>query len=174
MPGTPEELFRGVVAGVIESAATARASTAGLWAELRPRLGEAGLLTEGGANTLGRTGWQIVNEIRSRAVARRNGYQRFQRADPNQLFDNTMAAPEENLRPAAQRAIFPEYLARFDIQFVNNDGDLEVKTVSLRKDWVPGMTVQDVMDDVGAAAEGLALEYGQTLVGVSNVRPVTI
>ena len=36
------------------------------------------------------------------------------------------------------------------------------------------MTVGDVYDAVAEAAEGLAMKYGQGLVGFDNLRPVSI
>lgn len=174
MPST-EDRFRGQVTGLIErSVMEGRGDNQTVWNRIKPSLEEAGLLTERGNNVLGRTGVDIVNQIRSRAVARRNGYRQFQRAAPEQIFLNTMAAPEENMRPAAERAILPEALARFDIAFINPAGDEESKTVSVRFPWSPGMTVGDVHDVVAEAAEGLALEYGQQLLGYANVRPVMI
>lgn len=158
----------------MEAATAVRASTGELWAELRPRLAEAGLLTEGGQNTLGRRGWEIVNELRSSAVARRTGYERFQRAPQEQVFTADMAAPDLSIRSPGARFAQPEYLARFDMTYITPSGDSETRTVSVRQIWRDGMTVSDVWDDVQEAAEGLSLEYGQALAGISNIRPVMV
>ena len=167
MAGDWESRFRGQVAGVIEAGVQVRAPTGELWAELRPRLAEAGL-------DVGRRGWQIVNELRSGATARRGGYERFQAATPEQLFDYTMAAPDLNVRDPQSRALMPQYLARFDLTYLDQNGEQVTKTVSRLDIWQQGMTVQDVLDAVAEAAEGLGLEYGQSVVGFSNVRPVMI
>ena len=174
MAGDFGSRLRGVAAGIIEAAASVRASTQELWNELRPALVEAGFVDPRGGMHIGSAGLDIVRQLRSEAVSRRVGYERFQRADTGDLFTWQMAAPAQNVRSATQRAIQPEYLARFDLTYLDPSGSQRTQVVSLRDVWTPGMTVGDVYDAVQEAAEGLALSYGQGLVGVANVRPVMI
>lgn len=162
-----EARFRGAVQGIIEGGAQVRASTAELWTEIRGAASEAGV-------AIGQSGFELVNRMRGEAAARRVGYERFNRAPAGAEFTMAMAAPEANIRPEAARAIQPEYLVRFDLTYLDPLGNETTRTVSLRDVWRPGMTVGDVIDAVGEAAEGLSNEYGQGLVGFSNIRPVTI
>jgi hypothetical protein len=167
MAPTWETRFLGAVSGLIEAGAAARASTAQLWNEIRSATQEAGL-------SIGQAGFALVSQLRSAAVERRNGYERFQAAPATALFDQSMRAPEANIRSQAVREIQPEYLVRFDLTFTTLGGGIETQTVSLRDVLRPGMTVGDVQDAVSEAADGLALSYGTGLVNYSNLRPVTI
>lgn len=162
-----ETQFRGAVAGIIESGAAVRASTAELWAEIRGAVGEAGL-------SVGRPGWQIVNELRSAASARQIGYRRFQAADDSDLFTPRLAAPDLYQRTTDIRDLFPEFLVRFDLTGTDQAGEEWTRTVSMRSAWAPGMTVADVKAAVDDAAEGLAIKYQSSLSGVANLRPVAI
>lgn len=162
-----ETAFRGAVAGIIEAGAAVRASTGELWAEIRGAAAEAGL-------SIGQAGFGIVNELRSGATARRRSAERFQRTPMSATFGPDLRAPEINVRSLAVQAVQPQYLVRFDLTYLGPDGETATRTVSMRDDWRPGMTVGDVHDAVAEAAEGLANDYGQGLVGVSNLRPVTV
>lgn len=167
MPRSPESRFRGAVAGLIESGVAVRASTAELWANIRAELTDKGVESIPNA-------WQVVNELRSEAAARRTGYERFQRAPMEAEFTRAFAAADPNVRAEADFALLPRYLARFDLTFIGPDGEQTTKTVSARDYWFPGMTVGDVHDMVADAAEGLTNKYGGELVAWGNIRPVRI
>lgn len=167
MPPSWESLFKGAVTGIIEAGTAVRASTSELWAEIRGAANEAGL-------SIGQAGFALVTQLRSEATQRRNGYEAFQAANLEARFDQSMRAPEANIRAQAVREVQPEYLVRFDLTYTTISGEIESRTVSLRDVLRPGMTVGDVYDAVDMAAEGLARDYGQGLVGVANLRPVTI
>lgn len=167
MPPSWESLFKGAVAGIIEAGTAVRASTSELWAEIRGAASEAGL-------SIGQAGFSLVTQLRSEAAARRNGYEAFQASALEARFSQAMRAPEANIRAQAVRDVQPEYLVRFDLTYTTVGGEIETRTVSLRDVLRPGMTVGDVYDSVAEAAEGLARDYGQGLVGTANLRPVTI
>lgn len=156
-----------MAAGKIESAATVRAGAGEFWAEIGAALREADLWVPGRMKA-------IIGPMWSEAIARRQGYEAFQRASPETVFGPRLAAPDINVRGAEVRAVQPEYLARFDLQFTDPAGEVVTKTVSMRDVWRPGMTVGDIYEAVREAAEGLSMDYGQGLVGFSNVRPVII
>lgn len=151
----------------IRAGTAVRASTSELWAEIRGVAADQGYDTGPGL-------WQAVNEMRSIATAQRSGYERFQRAGMTDTFLADHAAPALNVRSSASRAIQPEYLVTFELTYTNADGQAETRTVAMKDVWVPGMTIGDVYDAVAESAEGMANDYGQGLIGVSNLQPVTI
>lgn len=153
--------------GVIEGSAQERATTQQVFRAVFAEAERAGFDTTGPI-------WQAVNEMRSQAVARRNAYEAFQRAEPDATFTWQLAALDVNARDPETRALFPEYLTRFDMEYETPAGETVVQTKTMRNTWAPGMTVQDVLGEVNEAAEGLALEYGVELISVTNIRPVAI
>jgi hypothetical protein len=174
MPPSWESLFRQAIAGIVESGAMVRANSQQMWTEIRGALIDAGFVDAHGNATIGAVGRDLAVSMWSQAVARRGGYERLAKAKPSDLFATAHAAPEANVRPPDIRAVFPEYLVRFDLTYLNPAGENETRTVTLRDTWRPGMTIGDVIANVGAAAEGLGLDYGQGLVGFDNLRPVTV
>lgn len=153
--------------GVIQAGAAVRASTAEIWSEIRGFAADQGMQL--GAGVL-----QAVNEMRSIATAQRRSAETFNKASADQLFTRAMAAPEINARSQVQQSLTPEYLVRFDLTYMDPAGQQVTRTVSMRDTWYPDMTVQDVHDAVAEAAEGLALDYGNGLVGFGNLRPVSV
>lgn len=179
--------------GVIQASAEERATTAELWAELRPAMAEQELAS-------GTAAWQAVNEMRSVAVAQRNGWERFTRAalgrdwrtarlDPSRwadlhpgaadsVFTSDHAAPEINMRPVESREISPEYLVRYQAHFVDLEGAERSAWLTMRDTWPPGLTVAEVVDAVHAAAEAEISEPDGSLqgelIGVTQLRPVMI
>lgn len=118
--------------------------------------------------------WQAVNEMRSLAATMRNGAEAFQAAEPDSTFTWQLSPLDINARDPETRALFPEYLVRFDMEYMTEEGEILVGVKTMRGDWAPGMTVQDVLGEVNEAAEGLANEYGVELISVANLRPVAI
>ena len=152
---------------IVQGATEARLTTAELWSELRDYSSQPG-------KEYGPGVWQAINEMRSLALAQRNSRDRFQRAALDQVFTPDLAAPEFNMRDPLVRDIFPQYLARFRLDFLDHNDDEAFQTVSVLNVWRPGMTVGDVYADVEVAANSLANEYGAALIGFSDVRPVTV
>jgi len=153
--------------GVIQRAVSDRASTAQIFADVRDFYASRGQAAPGGL-------WQGVNELRSIAVGHRNGAELFQRSSSETLFSAQMARPEINQREAGLQALFPEYLARFQMTFTGPDGEMQTATYSMRDSWRPGMTVGDVTDAVWESAAGMAARYGVELVDVDGIAPVAI
>lgn len=167
MPPTWESRVRQAAAGKIESAAAVRAKPAEFWAEIRGALTEAGLWQPGAMQ-------RVIGPMWSAAIARRTAYEQFNKAAPNTPFTSNLAAPDMNMRPADIRNLHPEFLVRFDLTFIDPTGEQVTKTVAVRDDWRPGMTVGDVYSAVADAAEGLGMDYGQGVVSYGNLRPVVI
>lgn len=117
---------------------------------------------------------QWVSRLTGIAGRQEAGYTRFNQADRSELFTRAMAAPEINARSLVAQSLNPGYLVRFDLTYLDPAGNQVTKTVSMRDDWTPDMTVGDVIDRVAEAAEGLALDYGQGLIGYSNLKPVSV
>ena len=153
--------------GIIQAGVSVRASTSELWAEVRGFASEHGL-------QLGQGAFAAVNEMRGLAASMRRGAETFQAAGREAGFNPSMAPPDISTRPPGARLAQPEYLVRFDLTYRDPSGEEVTRTVSMRDSWRPGMTVGDVQDAVAEAAEGLSLDYGQGLVGFSNMRPVMV
>lgn len=167
MPLGPEAQKYAWLWGPISAGAAVRASTKEIWDQVKAFAAQNDLTLETG---IGRA----VNELRSLAVAQRRGAETFNKAAADQLFTRAMAAPEINARSQVAQSLTPEYLVRFDLTYMDPSGQQVTRTVSMRDTWYPDMTVQDVHDAVAEAAEGLALDYGNGLVGFGNLRPVSI
>lgn len=174
---------------IVQGATEARLTTGALWDELKAFSAQPG-------KEYGPGVWSAINQMRSIAIAQRNGWERFARdalgrnwrqargdpgawlnlhpAAPDTIFTSDHAAPEFNMRDPSVRDIFPRYLARFRLDFIDANGDQQSALVSTLQPWRPGMSIADVVDDVKTAANNLSNEYGQALVGFSDVRPVTV
>lgn len=153
--------------GIIQAGVSVKASTAELWAEIRGFASEHGL-------QLGPGAFAAVNEMRGIAASMRRGAETFQAAERERGFDPSMAPPDISTRSPGAQLAQPEYLARFDLTYLDPTGEEVTRTVSMRDVWRPGMTVGDVYDAVQEAGEGLSLDYGQGFIGVANVRPVRV
>lgn len=153
--------------GVVQRAVNERLTTQQLWNDLYSAW-------ESDPNDIPRPSWGAVNELRSLAATIRNGAEAFQRADPDAAFTWQMAPLDINARDPETRALFPEYLTRFDMTYLTDTGEEVTSTKTMRGTWAPGMTVEDVIGETNEAAEGLALEYGIELISVDNIRPVAI
>jgi hypothetical protein len=167
MPLSPEAQGYSWAWGAIQSAVAERASTAQVFAAVQAEAERAGYDTPPGM-------FAAVNELRGLSVAERRGAETFQRSAPEAAFDMSMAAPDINARGDADRSLFPEYLARFDMTYITATGEQVTSTYTMRDTWAPNMTVQDVQDAVMESAAGLSNDYGVELVDVGNIRPVTI
>lgn len=167
MPLSPESERFAWAWGSIVGQVAERASTAQVFAAVNQAAEDAGFDTGPGL-------WQAVNEMRSMAAVMRNGAEAFQAANPDATFTWQLAPLDINARDPETRALFPEYLVRFDMTYLDDQGEEVTSTKTMRGDWAPGMTVQDVLGEVNEAAEGLAMEYGVELISVDNLRPVSI
>lgn len=167
MPLSPEAERYAFAWGVIQQAVEERANTATIFANIQSFAEEYAYDTPRGM-------FQAVNELRSLAVQQRTGAERFQAVAPDTLFTAQHAPLEINARSAADRALFPEYLARFDMTAQDATGNITTITRTMRDVWSPGMTTGDVTQAVLESAAGLASRYGVDLISVGNVRPVSI
>lgn len=153
--------------GAIQAAVNDRATTAQLWADVREAAADAGYPLPSGA-------FAAVNELRSLAVQQRNSAAAFNSAGDQALMTQAFAALDYNSRSSADRALFPELLARFELQSIDALGNQEVNMYTARLTWTPDMTVGEVRDQVGLAAAGLAADYGVEFAGVGDIFPVTV
>lgn len=167
MARDPASILRGILIPAVEAGTMARAGNRTFWAEMRGRIAEMGL-------DWNRQAGDIVREARTAAVARRTAYERFERARPEAVFSPYLRAPDINPRNLAVQAVQPQYLVRFDLTYIGPDGSTSTRTVTMRDVLTPGMTKQDVLDAVQEAAEGMGNDYGQGVLGVANLQPVTI
>lgn len=138
---------------IVQAGAEAKASTATIWAEIRGYVEEQG-------GRLDRQAWETVNRLRSVYAQQRITTERFLKAPPETPFDTRFAAPEVNMRPIEVRDILPEYLARFNLNYIDRNGDRQTRKVTYRGVWEHGLSVGDVAEKVARAAEGFALDYG--------------
>lgn len=153
----------GAISGAVNSG---NRSTEDIWAAVRTEAERLGVDLSGA--------FAGVNELRSLAVQQRNAGVAFSRTDPAAEFTRALAPWDINARAPGDANLLPEYLVRFDMTHVNPAGEEETFTRTVRDSWRPDMTVGDVSDAVFEAAAGLANDYGVQLVGVSNLRPVSI
>ena len=167
MARDPDSILRGIILPAVEAGTMARASNRTFWAEMRGRLAEQGI-------DWNRRAGDIVRQARTEAIARRTGYERFGRARPEAAFGPALRPADMNVRSMAVQAVQPQYLVRFDLTYIAPDGTTSTRTVTMRDVLTPGMTKQDVLDAVTEAAEGMGNDYGQGMVGVSNLMPVTV
>ena len=167
MPLTPEGEAYAWAWGAITSAVGARASTADVFAAVRAEAERAGQTLQPGM-------WEAVNELRSLAATIRNGAEAFQSATRDELFTRAFAPSDINARAAADQALFPEALVRFNLQYTDAEGNEGERPLTVRISWSPDMTVGDVQDQVENLAAGLAERYGVTSDGVSDLAPVSI
>lgn len=167
MPTSPEAHSYAYAWGVIQSAVEERANTATIFGAVQAEAESLGMDTPPGM-------WKAVNELRSLAVQMRNAGEAFNRASPDTLFTYQLAPPDINARAIEDRALFPEYLARFDLEATGPDGETVIRTLTMRDVWAPGITVGDVAEAVTEAAIGMSQRYGLEFGSVSNIRPVSI
>jgi hypothetical protein len=118
--------------------------------------------------------FQAVTELRSLAAAGRNAAGLFARADGSDTFSPALAPQTINSRNLEDQAIFPEYMVRFTLQGLDENGNLVEQFVTMKAAWTPDLTVDQVRQQVLEAGEGSSNRYGLTFVGVSNLAPVTI
>lgn len=164
---SPEAEAFGWAAGVINAGAQARASTADIWAAVRGEAERLGITDLSG-------GFVAVNEYRSIYAGQRNAATAFGGASDAELFTRAYAPEDINARNLADQALFPEYMVRFDMQVIDQDGNPTIRTVTMKDTWLPDMTVGDVRQAVLESAAGLANDYGITLTGVSLLQPVSV
>lgn len=153
--------------GTIQRAVSERAGTAAVFAAVHEVADELGMDKPPGL-------WRAVNELRSVAAQIRNGGEAFARASNESPFLPSMAAEDINARNLEDQALFPEYLVRFSMTHELPTGEVETIWRTTRQTWTPDLTVGEVRDKVSEAAEGLANEYGITLVSWGDLVPVTI
>jgi hypothetical protein len=167
MPISPEARSYAYAWGVIQAAVEGRANTASIFQAVRDEAESLGMDTPAGM-------WQAVNELRSIAVQMRNAGEAFNRASPDTTFSYQLAPLDVNARAPDDRALFPEYVARFDLQATGPNGEAITRTLTMRDSWAPGITVGDVTDAVTEAAIGMSQRYGLEFGSVGNIRPVSV
>jgi hypothetical protein len=153
--------------GTIQAQSSQRASTAEVFAAVKQIAEDLGMDTPPGM-------FRAVNEMRSLAVQMRNAGQAFNRASPEARLTASLAPPDINARALADRNIFPEYLARFEMTHRTAEGELVTITRSMRDTWQPGLTVGDVTSTVAEVALGLANDYGIDLQSTSIIGIVAV
>lgn len=164
---SPESEAFGWASGVINAGVQQKADTATLWQAIRTEAERLGVTDLSG-------GFRAVTELRSIYVQQRQAAESFGRSGDSELFTRQLAPEDVNARDLADQGLFPEYLVRFDLETVDDLGEVNVRTVTMRDTWLPDMTVGQVRDAVAQSAAGLSNDYGVTLSGFSNLRPVSI
>lgn len=164
---SPTARAYGWAAGVINSAAQAHASTSEVWSAVRGEAERLGITDLTGA-------FQAVNEIRGLYVAQRVAGEQFARTDDGALMTRSLAPMDINARDLADQSLFPEYMARFTLWSVDDEGELHARQVTYKDRWTPDMTVGDVRDNITEAAAGMATKYGVDLDHVSNIEVVSV
>lgn len=153
--------------GTIQSQAAQRATTAEVFQAVQQLAEDLGMDTPPGM-------FAAINELRSLAVQMRNAGEAFGRASPESRLTAALAPPDINARSQADRNIFPEYVARFDMTHRTAEGELVTITRSMRDTWQPGLTIGQVTSTVNEVALGLANSYGIDLQSTSNIQVVTV
>jgi hypothetical protein len=167
MPPNPTTGGIGWAWSAIRGAVADRANTAQLWTAVRQVAAATGQELPSGA-------FRAVNALRSRAVQLRTAGEVFARAEPDQLVTGQMLPVGVTARNATERLLLPMYKITFDLEMVDSEGELQVKTVSMVDNFLPGLTVGEAQDAVMEAAEGLSQEYGMAYSGVANLWPEMI
>jgi hypothetical protein len=167
MPLTPQASAYAQYWGVIQASVSEHLPTQEVFRAVQQYAEDMGLDLPKGM-------FQGINQLRSLAVAQRNAADNWGNLSPGDTFTRAMAPWDINARDLTEANQFPEYLVRFDMTSVDEFGNLTTITRTMRDTWRPDMTVGDVIRSVQESAEGLALDYGITLSGIGNIRPVSI
>lgn len=149
--------------GAIQRAVGSRAGTADIWQAVRDAAAATGSAIPSNA-------FQVVNQLRGKAVQLRNAGQSFQQAGPETLLSPGLAPVGISARPTGDRNLLPQYKATFDVSFTDPEGNLSTKTLSMIDDWLETTTVGDVNSAVMDTISGLSMSenYGSGLYGGSD------
>ena len=151
----------------VQAGVEAGLDQASIWAEIKGSDAYSNLTSRAGV-------LPAVQRMRSIAGGLKRGWDRFQRAADEDLFTQAMAAPDINVRGEPARLATPEFIARFEVQFEDDEGNVQYKTMGLRDIWQQGTTVGDIRALVAERAEGMLQENGTlrgNFLGVVNIRP---